>query len=84
MTHAVPPLLLFGPLLYCHAMVTFRVAKAADGGPQGWVVERVEKGAPPIVVGLLYASAAEALKDANRLNAEHARRDARPAAAARS
>ena len=56
-------------------MVTFRVAKAAEGGPQGWVVERLEIGSSPVVVGLLYASAAEALQDANRLNAEFSRRD---------
>ena len=66
-------LFLPGLLLYCHGMVTFQVAKTANGGPRGWVVERVEEGAPPVVVGLLYASAAEALKDANRLNAEYAR-----------
>jgi hypothetical protein len=58
-------------------MVTFRVAKAAEGGPQGWVVERLEKGSAPVVVGLLYASAAEALEDANRLNAEFSRREKR-------
>jgi hypothetical protein len=58
-------------------MVAFRVAKTAEGGPKGWVVERINEGEPPAVVGLLYASAADALKDANRLNSEFSRRGKR-------
>ena len=66
-------------------MVTYRVAKAAEGGPKGWVVERVEKGTAPVVVGVLYKSATAALEDANRLNAEHAaKRDMRPSVRERS